>query len=197
MSDSNFPRHPGRAAAPDQPPPRERAGSSGLKRWVAEAYVSQARTGNASGWQDVKQTMHGPTRADALAARASWIHEFLHPKPKRTKAQMLTEGSNNANSGFTKSGDLAPCEPRPKRAAAPDSFVEKKIHAPLDPRAGPGRGHTYVSTLPIQQQILLPPPHAEQGNWFRQMQVCAFFPYPITSAPTSYCSKHSVLALDQ
>ena len=159
-SDSCYPRHPGRNADPDQPPTRERAGTTGPKRWVAEARVSQARTGKASGWQDVKLTLHGPTEAAALAARHAWIQEYLHPKPKRSKAQMLEGGSSCGNAT---SNLCAPCDPRPKRAAAPDSFVEKKVHAPYEPRAGPGRGHTYESTMPIEQQIVLPPVDAEQG----------------------------------
>lgn len=170
-----FPRHPGRYADElDQPDPVEQKSQHGNKRWAAWAHVSQEPTGKAAGGKRLpkKQLLTGPTPEAAKSARDAWIEEFLHPKPKRAKKELsvqdLPRSSNDAN------------ELRPSREAAPkNSLTEPRQPNGAQPgsRPGPGRGHTYQSTKPILEQIqqscILPPEDADQGSWFRRLQVRA------------------------
>lgn len=156
-----------RAVAREQPAVLERPNVQDTKlRFSCRVLLASKQSGNARAWEKCVRECRGSTEEEVLQARLKVICEFMSGPRDRAapRKRQVSEGEWEAL-------------PRPKRMAAPRSLVEpKEPCAAINPRAGPGRGHTYESTRPllvqIREALLMPPEDAEEkSNWFERLKL--------------------------
>jgi hypothetical protein len=151
-------RHANRSAAEEQPEPKPNPSGRRTQQWRVHAFVSRQGTGKAGSTQQYERSpyMFAATPAAALERQREYIFDFLNPVDRATPKRS------------------APVEPRQRQArrtAAPIALAEPnraRGPRPGTVRGGPGRGHTYESTRPIEEQ--LGPPEPTRGlNWIEKL----------------------------
>lgn len=150
--------HPGRRAEEEQPEPEERPYKLAHQRWYCKALVAKARTGKADGWDREEREFHGATKQAVLAARAEFIHDYVHAPQRKRKGGGLPQPPPRAQ--------------RLSRSSSPATFAESKSNrgpSSEQARAGPGRGHR---SEPASSSLLAEPQRVqsvkEGANWFEQ-----------------------------
>lgn len=158
----------------EQPPPQYDENASEGQRFRALARVGRMGCGKAAQTKiNEFRYIRAPTVEEVLRRREEFIHDYLNPK-KRFKAAEAG-GPAQQKQPVVADGEAALC--RPRRAAAPTNLAVPKTQQVGNhvPHAGPGRGRKYEPARPISEQIheatVLPPKDAEEGNWFRRMQL--------------------------
>jgi len=157
---SRPPRHPGRCEGAEQSEPTPNPTGSLTQARRVKALVGRLGTGRAATvlkWE-ITPWMFAPSREAALERQRDYIEGYLHPKPRATARKP--------------SAPADAVQPRPQRAAAPRDLAEPSRPRGPQPghgRPGPGRGHIYEPTRPIEEQ-LDPGPEPTQGeNWLQRL----------------------------
>lgn len=167
--------HPGRWAEEEQPAavPNEKGGRT--QRFRAQARVGRQGTGKAASTKIAEyRWLYGASAEEAEAQRNEFITHYTTVRPKRK--HISSKAESDSVEGAASSADAGETEKRLRRGAAPRHLAEPKLATgPRVARAGPGRGHLYEPAQPLADQLLfatiLPPAGAEEGSWFRQMQL--------------------------
>lgn len=156
-----------RWAEASQPAPIFNPNGSKGQKFRVQALLCRKATGKAA-TSIIRETrwLSAATAEEALARRDQFIQEYLHVERRPRAAISAPEGVQHSAR-----------ERQPKREAAPvDLRMVKQKSGPINPKAGPGRGHIYEPARAISDQVrelpLLPPADAEEAtNWLKRVQI--------------------------
>mmetsp|Transcript_23123 Transcript_23123/g.55754 ORF Transcript_23123/g.55754 Transcript_23123/m.55754 type:complete len:233 (+) Transcript_23123:301-999(+) len=169
-------RHAQRWAAEEQPRPVANPKGSASKQWYVYARIGRMGTGKASmkRIEEISPKLFGATEEECYMKQGSYINDYMHPKQRVRKAaeQVADEPSGSNSEDATQGGCW---RAKHQRLAAPRESLAMPRQvggARSGARPGPGRGHTYESTMPIETQFLFPPlPKTVGGNWLEQLSL--------------------------